>query len=124
MGEWAITHVTHRQKGDCSNYDALTTSTFTHTDFRRFFGELQEWAKKTRQPTPTARQSPLEIWRNKLPRRHRITLISDKPEMIIQASFPRVVFEDIPLEELALDLAMNFKGTGIQFIHDRLVKID
>jgi len=62
--------------------------------------------------------------RNKLPRRHRITLISDKPETIIRASFPRVVFEDVPLEELALDLARNFKGTGIEFIHDRLVKID
>ena len=62
--------------------------------------------------------------RNKLPGRHRITLISEKPETIIRASFPRVVFEDVPLEELALDLARNFKGTGIEFIHDRLVKID
>jgi len=62
--------------------------------------------------------------RNKLPRRHRITLISDKPETIIRASFPRVVFEDVPLEELALDLARNFRGTGIEFIPDRLVRID
>ena len=62
--------------------------------------------------------------RNKIPRRHRITLISDKPKTIIRASFPQVVFEDLPLEELALDLAKNFKGTGIEFIHDRLVRID
>ena len=62
--------------------------------------------------------------RNKLPRHHRITLISDKPKTIIRASFPRVVFEDVPLEELALDLAKNFEGTGIEFICDRLVGID
>ena len=61
---------------------------------------------------------------NKIPRRHRITLISDKPKTIIRASFPRVVFEDVPLEELALDLVKNFKGTGIEFIRDRLVRID
>jgi len=62
--------------------------------------------------------------RNRLPRRHRITLISDKPKTIFRASFPRVVFDDIPLEELTLDLSKNFAGTGIEFICDRLVAID
>ena len=62
--------------------------------------------------------------RHKLRRRDRITLISDKPETIFRASFPRVVFEDVPLEELTFDLAKNFDGTGIEFIHDPLVRID
>ena len=62
--------------------------------------------------------------RNKLPRRHKITLMSDKPETIIRASFPRVVFEDLPLDELILDLKSNFEGTGIEFREDRLIGID
>ena len=62
--------------------------------------------------------------RNSLPRRHRITLISDEPKTIFRPSFPRVVFEDFPLEELALDLAKNFAGTGIEFIRDKLVGVD
>ncbi len=66
------------------------------------------------------------VWdlRNKLPRRHKIILMSDKPETIIRASFPRVVFEDLPLDELVLDLKSNFEGTGIEFKEDRLIGID
>jgi sulfide:quinone oxidoreductase len=62
--------------------------------------------------------------RLKIPRRHRIILVSDKPKTIIRASFPRVVFEDVPLEALAFDLVKNFKGTGIEFIPARLMHVD
>jgi len=62
--------------------------------------------------------------RNKIPRHHRITLISDKPKTTIRASFPRVVFEGIPTEQLAFDLAKSFKGTGIEFVHDRLLRVN
>lgn len=62
--------------------------------------------------------------RKKIPPRHRITLISDKPKTIIRASFPRVVFEDVPPKQLAFDLAKNFNDTGIEFVHDPLVRID
>jgi sulfide:quinone oxidoreductase len=62
--------------------------------------------------------------RKKLPRHHRITLISDKPKTIIRASFPRVVFEDVPIDQLAFDLAKSFRGTGIEFVHDPLRRVD
>lgn len=62
--------------------------------------------------------------RLKIPRRHRIILISDKPKTIIRASFPRVVFEDVPLDELAFDLEKSFADTGIDFVPDRLMQVD
>ncbi|MEK0326381.1 MAG: FAD-dependent oxidoreductase [Nitrosopumilus sp.] len=62
--------------------------------------------------------------RNKLPRKHNIILMSDKPKTTFRASFPRVVFEDLPLEELVLDLKSNFNDSGIEFKTDRLVSID
>ena len=62
--------------------------------------------------------------RKKLDRRHKIVLISNKPKTIVRASFPLVVFEDVPLEDLTIDLAKNFAGTGIDFKQDRLVGVD
>ena len=62
--------------------------------------------------------------RNKLPRRHRITVISDKPKTIFRPSFPRVIFNDIAVEDLTVDLAKNFKSSGIEFICDRIVGVD
>ncbi len=62
--------------------------------------------------------------RNKLHQRHKIILMSDKPKTTIRASFPLVVFEDLPLDELALDLKSNFEDTGIEFKEDRLIRID
>jgi NADH dehydrogenase FAD-containing subunit len=50
--------------------------------------------------------------------------MSDKQKTIIRASFPRVVFEDLPLDELVLDLKSNFEGTGIEYEKDRLIDID
>jgi hypothetical protein len=46
--------------------------------------------------------------RTALSRLHKITIFSDKHKTIILASFPRVIFEDLPLEELEFDLAKNF----------------
>lgn len=62
--------------------------------------------------------------RNKISRHHRILLISDKPKTIIRASFPRVVFENVSTDQLAFDLAKNFNGTGIEFVHDPLLRVD
>lgn len=62
--------------------------------------------------------------RNRLARRHRITVLSNKPRTIFRPSFPRVIFDDVPVEDLTMDLARNFKGTGIEFSCERLVKID
>ncbi len=62
--------------------------------------------------------------RNKIPRHHRISLISDKPKTILRASFPRVVFEGVPTERLAFDLDKSFNGTGIEFIHDPLLRVE
>ena len=62
--------------------------------------------------------------RHKLPPRHKITLISEKPKTVFRPSFPRVVFDDTSLEELTMDLAKNFEDTGIEFLCDRLVSVD
>jgi sulfide:quinone oxidoreductase len=55
---------------------------------------------------------------------HRILIISDKPRTVFRASFPRVVFENVDLEKITMDLAENFNGTGIEFICDPMNGID
>ncbi len=62
--------------------------------------------------------------RNRLARSHRITLLSDKPRTIFRPSFPRVIFDDVPVEGLTLDLAQNFRGSGIDFSCESLLHID
>lgn len=62
--------------------------------------------------------------RNRLPRQHRITLISEKKTTVFRPSFPRVVFDGVPLEQMTMDLAKNFEGTGIDFVCDRLLQVD
>ncbi|MFQ6010889.1 MAG: FAD-dependent oxidoreductase, partial [Nitrososphaerales archaeon] len=62
--------------------------------------------------------------RKRLPNRHKIMMLSNKSKTTIRASFPRVVFEDIPLYGLVLDLEKNFDGRGIEFKEERLVGID
>jgi sulfide:quinone oxidoreductase len=62
--------------------------------------------------------------RRELSHEHEILLFSNYAETIIRASFPRVIFEDVPLADMTIDLASNFAGTGIQFVHDPLVRVD
>lgn len=61
--------------------------------------------------------------RHKLGKNHSITLISDKPETIFRASFPHVIFEDQPLDDMTIDLTSNFEGTGISIVIDPLVNV-
>lgn len=62
--------------------------------------------------------------RHRLSECNKITIISNKPQTVFRASFPHVLFEDVSVEALTMDLAMNFAGTGIDFICDPLVKVD
>lgn len=55
---------------------------------------------------------------------HRILIVSDKPRTTFRASFPRVLFENLDLEKITMDLAENFKGTGIEFVCDPLTSLD
>lgn len=59
-----------------------------------------------------------------LPKQHQILLFSDQPKTVFRAAFPHVVFEDVPLEQLTLDLAQNFAGTGITFVNEPLLKVE
>src|ERR1017187_4986246 len=43
---------------------------------------------------------------------HRILILSDRPRTTFWASFPRVLFENLDLEKITMDLAENFKNTG------------
>lgn len=62
--------------------------------------------------------------RHLLDDKHRILLLSDQPRTTFRASFPRVLFENLDLEKITMDLAENFKDTGIEFICDPLVSVD
>jgi sulfide:quinone oxidoreductase len=62
--------------------------------------------------------------RNRLTEEHRILLLNDHENTIIRASFPHVVFEDVSLDKMTIRLAENFRGTGIEFLHDPLVAVD
>lgn len=62
--------------------------------------------------------------RHRLSDDHKITIISNKPKTIFRASFPHIVFGDTKIESLAMDLAENFQGTGIDFICASLTRID
>lgn len=62
--------------------------------------------------------------RHRLDKKHKIVLIANKPQTVFRASFPHVLFEDVSLDDLTMDLAENFAGTGIDFICDPLVKIE
>lgn len=62
--------------------------------------------------------------RHRLSDQYKITIISDKPHTIFRASFPHIVFGDTQIEDLTLDLAQNFVGSGIDFVCDPLVSID
>ena len=58
--------------------------------------------------------------RHLLDDKHRVLLLSDKPRTTFRASFPRVLFENLDLEKITMNLAENFKDTGIEFICDPL----
>src|SRR5580704_8527441 len=62
--------------------------------------------------------------RNRVDGNHRILMVSDKPRTTFRASFPRVVFEGLDPEQITMDLAENFAGTGIDFICDPMTGID
>jgi sulfide:quinone oxidoreductase len=62
--------------------------------------------------------------RHLLDNKHRILLLSDQPRTTFRASFPRVLFENLDLEKITMNLAENFKDTGIEFICDTLVSVD
>src|SRR6476660_9501319 len=62
--------------------------------------------------------------RHLLDEQHRILILSDKPRTTFRASFPRVVFENLDLEKITMDLAENFEGTGIEFICDPMTSLD
>lgn len=62
--------------------------------------------------------------RHLLDDKHRILLLSDQPRTTFRASFPRVLFENLDLEKITMNLAENFKDTGIEFICDPLVSAD
>ena len=55
---------------------------------------------------------------------HRILILSDRPRTTFRASFPRVLFENLDLEKITMDLAENFKNTGIEFICDPMTGVD
>lgn len=62
--------------------------------------------------------------RHRLPDNCKITIISNTPTTIFRASFPHVLFEDLSVEDITIDLAQNFVGSGIHFICDPLTKVD
>ena len=62
--------------------------------------------------------------RHLLDDKHRILILSDKPRTTFRASFPRVVFENLDPEKITMDLAANFKDTGIEFICDPMTSLD
>lgn len=62
--------------------------------------------------------------RERLPKNYEIQLISDQPKTIIRASFPRVIFEDLPLKELEFDLSEHLKNSGIMFNEATLQSVD
>ena len=62
--------------------------------------------------------------RHRLDSARRIRLISDQPRTTFRASFPRVLFENLDLEKITMDLAENFKDTGIEFLCDPMTGVD
>jgi sulfide:quinone oxidoreductase len=62
--------------------------------------------------------------RHLLDDQHRILIISDKPRTTFRASFPRVLFENLDLEKITMNLAENFKDTGIEFVCDPMTAVD
>ncbi len=62
--------------------------------------------------------------RHLIDEKHRIIIISDKPRTTFRASFPRVIFENLDLDKITMDLAENFDNTGIEFICDPMTSID
>ena len=51
--------------------------------------------------------------RHRLDGGHRILLLSDKPRTVFRASFPRVLFQNLDLEAITMDLAANFRAEGL-----------
>src|SRR5215475_15088194 len=62
--------------------------------------------------------------RHRLDASHRIHLVSDHQRTTFRASFPRVLFENLDPEKITMDLAENFKDTGIEFICDPMTGVD
>jgi sulfide:quinone oxidoreductase len=62
--------------------------------------------------------------RHLLDARHRVVLLSDRPRTTFRASFPRVIFENLDPEKITMDLAENFRNTGIEFICDPMTAVD
>lgn len=55
---------------------------------------------------------------------HRILIFNDQATTVIRASFPHVVFDDVPVSRMTIDLVRNFEGTGIELILDPLVSVE
>jgi len=62
--------------------------------------------------------------RHLLDDRHRIVIIADKSRTTFRASFPRVLFENLDLEKITMDLPENFQDTGIEFVCDPMTAVD
>ncbi len=62
--------------------------------------------------------------RHILPRQHRVTLISDKPNFTFIPSMPWVAFDLTPLEQVQLDVGKLLKGRNIDWIHSQVNHID
>jgi sulfide:quinone oxidoreductase len=62
--------------------------------------------------------------RHILPRQHRVTLISDKPNFTFTPSLPWVAFDLTPLERVQLDVGKLLKGRNIDWIHGKVNHID
>jgi sulfide:quinone oxidoreductase len=62
--------------------------------------------------------------RHLLPKSHRITLISDKPQFTFIPSLPLVAFDLMPLERIQLDLKGLLKKRNIDLVVETLTHLD
>jgi sulfide:quinone oxidoreductase len=62
--------------------------------------------------------------RHLLPKQHRITLISDKPEFTFIPSLPWIAFDLKPLENIQLDLEKLLKNRGIDWILGQVASLN
>jgi sulfide:quinone oxidoreductase len=62
--------------------------------------------------------------RHLLPKSHRITLISDKPEFTFIPSLPLVAFDLIPLQQVQLDLARVLRNRQIDLVLGAVTHFD
>lgn len=62
--------------------------------------------------------------RHHLPREHRVTLISDKPEFTFIPGLIEVALNLAPLERIQLDLAKHAKKQGINWVRSEVTALD